>query len=383
MGLAVSSAMAKVFFEEQFSDGDKWTSRWVESKHKGDEAGEWKLSHGKFYGDEKKDVGLQTAQDARFYQLSAKFGEFSNKGKKLVVQFSVKHEQNIDCGGGYVKLMPKTDSAKFEGSSKYYVMFGPDICGYTKKIHLIFHYKDKNLLWKKEPRCESDQLTHVYTMHLLADGTYAVYVDGEKRESGKLEDDWEFLAPKTIADPSDKKPSDWVDEAEMDDPTDSKPADWDAEPETIPDPDAKQPADWNVEEDGEWEAPNIPNPKHKGAWKAKRIPNPAYKGVWAPKQIPNPDYVEDKDMHVYTDIATVGFDLWQVKAGTIFDDIILTDSLAEADAFRAETWGKHKDAEKAAKEAIDKKAADAAKAAAPPAAAGGDDDGDDDDDETL
>lgn len=31
---------------------------------------------------------------------------FSNKGQTLVVQFTVKHEQNIDCGGGYVKLFP-------------------------------------------------------------------------------------------------------------------------------------------------------------------------------------------------------------------------------------------------------------------------------------
>lgn len=42
--------------------------------------------------------------DARFYALSAKFPEaFSNEGKTLVVQFTVKHEQSIDCGGGYVK----------------------------------------------------------------------------------------------------------------------------------------------------------------------------------------------------------------------------------------------------------------------------------------
>ncbi len=27
-------------------------------------------------------------------------------GKKLIVQFSVKHAQNIDCGGGYIKLLP-------------------------------------------------------------------------------------------------------------------------------------------------------------------------------------------------------------------------------------------------------------------------------------
>merc|ERR1712179_436628 len=33
----------------------------------------------------------------------------------------------------------------------------------------------------------------------------------------------------------------------------------------------------------------------------------------------------------------VGFELWQVKSGTIFDDIIITDSLEEAKAFAEET----------------------------------------------
>lgn len=44
-------------------------------------------------------------QDAKFYSIGAKFDKgFSNKGKSLVVQFSVKHEQDIDCGGGYIKV---------------------------------------------------------------------------------------------------------------------------------------------------------------------------------------------------------------------------------------------------------------------------------------
>lgn len=27
--------------------------------------------------------------------------------------------------------------------------------------------------------------------------------------------------------------------------------------------------DWDDEDDGEWEAPTIPNPEYKGEWKAK------------------------------------------------------------------------------------------------------------------
>jgi calreticulin len=304
------------------------------------------LTSGKFYGDKEKDQGIQTSQDAKFYAVSASFDEFSNEGKDLVIQFSVKHEQNIDCGGGYVKVMPTTDAAQVDGDSKYYVMFGPDICGATKKIHFIFHYKGKNLLWKKEPRCETDTFSHVYTAIIKPDGTYEVLVDQVKKESGTLEEDWDFLKPKTIPDPNDKKPKDWVDEAEMADPEDKKPDDWDDEPEQIADPEATQPDDWDEEEDGKWEAPMISNPKFKGEWKAKMIPNPEYKGVWKPKEIDNPEYEADDNLGKYTDVGSVAFDLWQVKSGSIFDNVIITDSLDEAKDFYKETNGATKDGEK-------------------------------------
>jgi calreticulin len=61
------------------------------------------------------------------------------------------------------------------------------------------------------------------------------------------------------------------------DPEDKKPDDWEDIPKTIPDPDATKPADWDDSEDGEWTAPEKPNPEYRGEWRPKMIPNPAYK----------------------------------------------------------------------------------------------------------
>ena len=110
------------------------------------------LTAGKFYGDAEADKGLQTSQDAKFYALSAEHTAFSNRDKPLVIQFTVKHEQNIDCGGGYVKMFDcKLDQTDIHGDSPYNVMFGPDICGPgTKMVHLIFSHKGKNHLIKKD-----------------------------------------------------------------------------------------------------------------------------------------------------------------------------------------------------------------------------------------
>lgn len=351
--LAVCCVHAKVYFREEFLDGDGWRSRWVNSKHKSD-YGEWKLTAGSFYGDAEKDKGLQTSQDARFYASSARFEPFSNEGKPLVVQFTVKHEQKIDCGGGYVKVFPTDlDQTEMHGDSSYYIMFGPDICGYsTKKVHVIFNYKGKNHLIKKEIKCKDDELTHMYTLILNPDQTYEVKIDNEKVESGSLEEDWDFLPPKTIKDPEAKKPEDWDDRAKIDDDADTKPEDWD-KAENIPDPDAKKPEDWEVDMDGEWEPPMIPNPEYKGEWKPKQIDNPNYKGTWVHPEIDNPEYSPDSNIYKFDKIAVLGLDLWQVKSGTIFDNFLIADDVKEAEDITMETWGVTKEPERKMKQEQD------------------------------
>merc|ERR1712136_475123 len=192
--------------------------------------------------------------------------------------------------------------------------------------------------------------------------------------SGSMKDDWELLAPQEIKDPEDKKPADWVNTAMMADPEDKKPDDW-VEEKRIVDTEAKKPEDWDDEEDGEWEAPMKDNPDFKGEWSVKKISNPDYKGIWEAKKIANPDFVDDDSVYKYEDFSFIGFDLWQVKGGTIFDNIIITDDVAEADAFVAK-WKALREVEKQKK-----KEADEEKAAAAKNAAEADDDDDDDDDE--
>ncbi|GMH07725.1 hypothetical protein Nepgr_009565 [Nepenthes gracilis] len=302
---------AKVYFEEHFSDG--WAERWVTSDWKRDEnvAGEWNYTSGKWYGDP-DDKGIQTSQEDRFYAISAEFPEFSNKDRTLVFQFSVKHEQKLDCGGGYMKLLGgEVDQKKFGGDTPYSIMFGPDICGYsTKKVHAILNYNATNHLIKKDVQCETDQLTH---------------------------------------------PEDWDDKVYIPDPEDKKPEGYDDIPKDIPDPDAKKPEDWDDQEDGEWTTPTIPNPEYKGPWKPRKIKNPNYKGKWKAPMIDNPDFKDDPDLYVYPNLKYVGIELWQVKSGTMFDNILVCDDPEHAKQLAEKTWGKNKDAEKAAFEEAEKK----------------------------
>merc|ERR1719498_667118 len=160
------------------------------------------------------------------------------------------------------------------------------------------------------------------------------------------------------------KPSDWVDEEMMDDPEDKKPEGYDDIPKEIADPEAKQPDDWDEEDDGEWEAPMISNPEYKGEWKPKQIANEKY----------------DEKLVTFPELTNVGFELWTVNNGTIFDNIYVGDSIADAKAMADATWGKIKDHEKAAKEAWDKERK-AAEEAAKPAEDEEDEDEDDEEEE--
>merc|ERR1712056_43014 len=238
--------------------------------------------------------------------------------------------------------------------------------------------KKSDLSYKQE----GEGTSHVYRMTLKPDNTVRVDIDEEKIYEGSLKEDWEILKPKEISDPDDKKPDDWVDDSMIDDPETKKPDDW-VEEKRIVDSEAKKPDDWDDEEDGEWEAPMKDNPEFKGEWVAKRISNPAYKGFWEAKKIANPEYEDDDRVYKYSDFGFIGFDLWQVKGGTIFDNVIITDDKAEAAAF-LQKWKALSEFEKAEKKKDEdaKKAEDDAKKAEEKKNEDAEDDDDDDDTES-
>ena len=218
-------------------------------------------------------------------------------------------------------------------------------------MHVIFNYKGKNHLIKKDIRCKDDVYTHLYTLVVNPDNSYEVRIDDKKVESGSLEEDWDFLPAKKIKDPEAKKPDDWDEREKIDDPEDTKPEDWD-KPEHIADPEATKPEDWDDDMDGEWEPPMIDNPEYKGEWKPKQIDNPDYKGKWVHPEIDNPEYTPDDKIYAFEDNGVIGFDLWQVKAGTIFDNVLVTDEEEDVKSMAA-AWKTQSEGEKKMKDEQD------------------------------
>lgn len=362
--LAIAPVTAEIYFKEDFNDAG-WKDRWTvpsDWKPKA-ELGEWKHTAGEWYGN-KDDLGVQTSQDARFYGMSAPLSKpFVSGDKPLVIQYSVKNEQKLDCGGAYIKLLPGGDSfdAKgFGGDTPYAIMFGPDICGSgNKKTHVILNFEKKNdnVLIKKDVPVETDDVSHLYTLVIYPDNTVEVFTDDKSVRKGDIGDEFEVLEPKQIKEPGATKPEDWDDRKKIPDPEDVKPEGYDDIPKEIADPEASKPEDWDDEDDGEWEAPMIDNPDYKGPWKPNMISNPDYQGKWEHPMIDNPDFVDDPELYKVCKAGCthVGFEIWQVTTGTVFDDIIVTDSLEEAQAYAKETFFAKKDKEKSMYDDIKKK----------------------------
>lgn len=91
------------------------------------------------------DYGLIVKTKARHHAIAASLARpFNFDGKPLAVQYEVKYEDGQECGGGYVKLLSANDEKveNFHDRTPYTIMFGPDKCGVSSKVHFIIRHKN-------------------------------------------------------------------------------------------------------------------------------------------------------------------------------------------------------------------------------------------------
>lgn len=236
----------------------------------------------------------------------------------------------MDCGGGYIKVFPSDlDQKKMNGKSQYYIMFGPDICGFDiKKVHVILYFKNQYHENKKPIRCKVDGFTHLYTLILRPDLSYEVKVDGQSIESGSIEYDWNLTSLRKTEKTS-------LDSRDWDQVEGSKVQDWEKH---FLDAGASKPSDWNSELDGDW----LQKPPYEDGLKAEGID----KDVWLHQKMRPAGYLTQYDLSEFENIGAIGLELWQVRSGTIFDNFLITDDEEYAEKFGKATWGETKGPEK-------------------------------------
>lgn len=395
-------------FVETFDSETPDASGWILSKATKDDVDEQIAKYDGKWSIEKSmdavlegDKGLVLTSKAKHSAIGKKLNkpyQFTNK-KPLIIQYEVKFQNALECGGAYVKLIAEDKDFKLENlqdKTGFSVMFGPDKCGTENKYHFIVRYKNPVTGEVEEKHAKKSQLidafftdgkTHLFTLVVRPDNTFQMMIDTTEVNSGSLLKDMtpSIVPDKEIVDPTDFKPESWDDREKIEDPDSSKPDDWDEsepkeiadssatmpegwleeEADVIPDPSATKPDDWDDETDGEWEAPKIENsvckdvpgcgpwsqpmianPLYKGKWFAPLIENINYQGQWEPRKIPNPAYFEEEDP--FSKLITfdaVGLELWSMTDMIYFDNFIITDDEAVSNQFSLDSWAIKKDLE--------------------------------------
>ncbi|XP_076889731.1 calnexin homolog isoform X2 [Bidens hawaiensis] len=366
-------------FDESFEE------RWIVSEKEA-YSGVW--NHTKSEGHE--DYGLLVTEPGKKYAIMKELTDPVDLNNGIVLQFEARLQNGLECGGAYLKFLRPQECGwtpkSFDNNSPYSIMFGPDRCASTNKVHFIINHKnpvtgqyiEHHLI--SPPLVPSDKMSHVYTAILKPNNEVVIMIDGVERKTANFMTPEHFypslIPPKTVPDPEDRRPSDWDDVKTIFDPNVEKPDDWDEdapmyiadedavkpdgwlddEPIEIDDPEAMKPEDWDDEEDGEWEVPKITNPKcedgpgcgewkrpmkrnpnFKGKWYGPMINNPNYMGVWKAREIPNVAYFE-VDRPNLEPVAAVGIEILTMQDGILFDNILIASDEKTAESIRDATW---------------------------------------------
>lgn len=370
---------------EQFNYESLSDSSWVVSRESYEDGttyeGSWSIEPSKMNPGFEHDKGLVMKTPAARHGIWHKLDKpITNDYNDLIVQYEIKLQNGLDCGGTYIKLFGKDFKGPLNKDSNFLLMFGPDQCGMEDKIHLILNRYNPVLGSHEEhalrtaPMSRGGHFSNLYTLILHQDQSFEIRVNGEVVKAGGLLDrskfEPPFEPPKEIDDPDAERPADWDDrryipdpnhppkpkdydeihgQPRIPDPDAVKPDDWldDVDP-MIPDPEAYEPEDWNEETDGKWIPPIVPNPKciggkcgtwypptilnpnFKGRWNVPLILNTDYNGPWSPKK-PNPHYFNDERPADLEPIGAIGFELWTMTSNILFDNIYIGHSIEEAE----------------------------------------------------
>ncbi|EHB11437.1 Calnexin [Heterocephalus glaber] len=122
-------------------------------------------------------------------------------------------------------------------------------------------------------------------------------------------DDWDEDAPAKIPDEEATKPEGWLDN----------------EPDYVPNTDSEKPKDWDEDTDGEWEAPQIANPKY---------------------------FFEDLEPFKMTPFSAIGLELWSMTSDIFFDNFIISSERRVVDDWASDGWDLKKAADGAAEPGV-------------------------------
>ena len=151
-------------------------TKWVKSKAKKEDVEEVIAKYDGLWAIESSidaaldgDLGLVLKSRARHHAISTRLSSpFTfTRNKPLVVQYEVKFQNALECGGAYVKLLADENGARpdldsFFDKTSFSIMFGPDKCGTDMKYHFIIRFKNPRTGKIEEKHAKKSELLDAY-----------------------------------------------------------------------------------------------------------------------------------------------------------------------------------------------------------------------------
>lgn len=150
----------------------------------------------KYNGKWRLDDGLVLDSVAAHSAISTVFAPVDPKDNDLVVQYMVNPTKGLDCGGAYLKIFSHKPAFKPEqmtDKTPYTIMFGPDKCGGSDKVHFIFRHQnpvskqveEKHLAATPPSQLAAGQ-TNLYTLAVFRNQTFEILINNNSVKTGSL-----------------------------------------------------------------------------------------------------------------------------------------------------------------------------------------------------
>uniref|UniRef100_A0A9J7Y1X7 Si:ch211-274f20.2 n=1 Tax=Cyprinus carpio carpio TaxID=630221 RepID=A0A9J7Y1X7_CYPCA len=198
----------QAYFAEPF-DAAALDRNWVLSKAVKDEQPQLLKYDGEWLIEESRETrllgnrGLVLKSPGKHHAISAYLRKtYHFTDKPLCLQYEVFFPKTVDCGGAYIKLLSHSDDLRlswFSDATPYTIMFGPDKCGSSHKIHFIFRHRNPATgtfeeKHARQPEVDlsdyfTDQRPHLYTLNVYPDHTFEILVDLTLINKGSLLED--------------------------------------------------------------------------------------------------------------------------------------------------------------------------------------------------
>ena len=206
----VPNPQCELAFLETFQDDITQNGRWKYSKQPEYKNQAWIQGSGFVKSTLECDKALVAKNPATRYGIATLFDRpVTNQESDLVIQYEVRFQKQMECGGAYIKLLRDgslRSAEELRDDTPFVVMFGPDICGTMDRVHVIIpHFNPKSGKWSEHhlrggPRPMNDTNTHLYTLILRHDDSVEILIDQINKFTGDLNTDFEppFSTPAVV-----------------------------------------------------------------------------------------------------------------------------------------------------------------------------------------